>query len=79
MIKRRIGTLVADHPVIADAIAAALASLSGTPGKPRSFDALDLLLASQPYRLAYWRVAADEINYRRFFDVNALAALRSDS
>ena len=78
VIKRRIGTLVADQPVIADAIAAALASLNGTPGKPRSFDALDLLLASQPYRLAYWRVAADEINYRRFFDVNALAALRSD-
>ncbi|MGC1718818.1 MAG: malto-oligosyltrehalose synthase [Isosphaeraceae bacterium] len=78
VIKRRIGTLVADHPVIADAIAAALASLNGTPGKPRSFDALDLLLASQPYRLAYWRVAADEINYRRFFDVNALAALRGD-
>ena len=64
--------------MIADAIAEALASLGGTPGKPRSFDALDLLLASQPYRLAYWRVAADEINYRRFFDINALAALRTD-
>ena len=78
VIKRRLGTLAADQPVIADAIAEALASLGGTPGKPRSFDALDLLLASQPYRLAYWRVAADEINYRRFFDVNALAALRTD-
>ena len=52
--------------------------MNGTPGKPRSFDALDALLASQPYRLAYWRVAADEINYRRFFDVSSLAALRSD-
>lgn len=29
-------------------------------------------------RLAYWRVAADEINYRRFFDVNDLAALRQE-
>ncbi len=36
------------------------------------------MLASQPYRLAYWRVASDEINYRRFFDINALAALRTD-
>jgi (1->4)-alpha-D-glucan 1-alpha-D-glucosylmutase len=52
--------------------------LNGSPGDPRSFDALDLLLASQPYRLAYWRVAQDEINYRRFFDVDTLAALRSD-
>jgi len=78
VIKRRISTLQADQPLIADAIAAALAILGGTPGRPRSFDGLDLLLASQPYRLAHWRVAADEINYRRFFDVNALAALRGD-
>ena len=48
---------------------------NGTPGDPRSFDLLDELLDEQAYRLAYWRVAADEINYRRFFDVNDLAAL----
>ena len=30
----------------------------------------------QPYRLCYWRVATDEINYRRFFDVDSLAAIR---
>ena len=36
---------------------------------------LDRVLESQAYRLAYWRVAVDEINYRRFFDVNDLAAL----
>ena len=30
----------------------------------------------QAYRLAYWRVAADEINYRRFFDINGLVGLR---
>ncbi len=69
---------MADHPVITDSITQAIASLNGTPGEPRSFDAIDSLLASQPYRLAYWRVAADEINYRRFFDVSTLAALRSD-
>src|SRR5207237_10838060 len=40
-----------------------------------SFDLLDDLLDRQAYRLAYWRVASDEINYRRFFDVNELAAL----
>ena len=35
----------------------------------------DDLLDEQAYRLAYWRVASDEINYRRFFDINDLAAL----
>jgi (1->4)-alpha-D-glucan 1-alpha-D-glucosylmutase len=41
----------------------------------RDVDLLDELLRKQHYRLAYWRVASDEINYRRFFDVNGLAAL----
>jgi (1->4)-alpha-D-glucan 1-alpha-D-glucosylmutase len=39
-------------------------------------DRLDALLQRQHYRLAYWRVSADEINYRRFFDINDLAGLR---
>jgi (1->4)-alpha-D-glucan 1-alpha-D-glucosylmutase len=47
---------------------------SATPAS-RRFDLLDDLLNAQPYRLAYWRVASDEINYRRFFDINELAAL----
>ena len=54
----------------------AVARLNGTPGDPRSFDALDDLLNHQSYRLAYWRTAPDEINYRRFFDINDLAALQ---
>ena len=44
----------------------------------RAASALHALLEAQAYRLAYWRVAADEINYRRFFDVNDLAALRME-
>ena len=48
---------------------------TASPGDPRSFDLLDDLLEQQCYRLAYWRVAPDEINYRRFFDINDLAAL----
>jgi len=47
------------------------------PGIDRSaIDRLDLLLGRQAYRLAYWRVSADEINYRRFFDINDLAGVR---
>ena len=49
---------------------------NGEPGRPESFDQLHELLESQPYRLAYWRTASHEINYRRFFDVNTLAGLR---
>ena len=52
---------------------------NGTPGDPHSFDRLDDLLSDQAYRLSYWRVASDEINYRRFFDVNELAALSMDN
>jgi (1->4)-alpha-D-glucan 1-alpha-D-glucosylmutase len=53
-----------------------LRRLNGVPGQPRSFDALHDLLETQAYRLAYWRTAAHEINYRRFFDINTLAGLR---
>ena len=47
-------------------------------GEPASFDALHELIEGQAYRLAFWRVAADDINYRRFFDINDLAALRAE-
>ncbi len=55
---------------------ACAATLQGEPGRPDSFDALDALLQRQAYRLAHWRAAGDVLNYRRFFDVNALAGLR---
>ena len=60
------------------AIEKALTIINGRPGDARSFDALDELLNEQSYRLAFWRVAAEEINYRRFFDVNDLAAIRME-
>ena len=45
------------------------------PADTANLRAFHVLLEEQVYRLAYWRVAADEINYRRFFDINDLAAL----
>src|SRR5262249_8766719 len=66
----------AQAPQVQQAIEKALAQINGNPGDPRSFDKLDELLNAQSYRLAFWRVAAEEINYRRFFDVNDLAAIR---
>src|SRR5438094_4934945 len=68
----------AEAPQVQQAIEKALGRINGEPGDPRSFDSLDELLNAQSYRLAFWRVAAEEINYRRFFDVNDLAAIRME-
>ena len=57
-------------------MAQALEEINGVVGEASSFDRLEELLSAQCYRLAYWRVASDEINYRRFFDINDLAAIR---
>ena len=76
VLKQRLASLVSNSREVKRALAATLQRYNGTPGKTESFDALEELLARQSYRLSYWRVAADEINYRRFFDVNELAAIR---
>ncbi len=61
------------------ALEKALARINGVVGDPRSFDRLHELLEQQPYRLAYWRVSSEEINYRRFFDINDLVGLRMEN
>ncbi|MBV8610501.1 MAG: malto-oligosyltrehalose synthase, partial [Singulisphaera sp.] len=78
IIKRRIGLLCAQSDRLRVFIDEDVASFRGTEGDARSFDAMHELLEDQIYRLAYWRVAAEEINYRRFFDVNELAGLRTE-
>ncbi|MEO8043960.1 MAG: malto-oligosyltrehalose synthase, partial [Spartobacteria bacterium] len=78
IIKRRLERRCQEAPLVQEAVEKALTIINGTPGDPRSFDALDALLTDQAYRLAFWRVAAEEINYRRFFDVNDLAAIRME-
>ncbi|HJU16101.1 MAG TPA: malto-oligosyltrehalose synthase [Stellaceae bacterium] len=75
-LKRRLAERARD-PAAAQALAAALAHFAGRPGDPASFRPLHRLLELQAYRIAYWRVAAEEINYRRFFNINDLAALRT--
>ena len=68
----------AREPGVAGAIEAALRQFVGSAGEPQSFDPLHRLLETQSYRLADWRVAAEEINYRRFFNINDLAGLRME-
>jgi (1->4)-alpha-D-glucan 1-alpha-D-glucosylmutase len=76
VVRRRLSNLVKESNEVRAAIHDALQRLNGRAGRPESFDLLEELLGEQAYRLSFWRVAADEINYRRFFDVNELAAVR---
>jgi (1->4)-alpha-D-glucan 1-alpha-D-glucosylmutase len=83
VIKRRLAALTESAPAVRAFLERTVERFNGgdTGGdgevarNGHRLDLLDQLLSAQPYRLAWWRVAADEINYRRFFDVNELAAL----
>jgi (1->4)-alpha-D-glucan 1-alpha-D-glucosylmutase len=77
--KRRLAALCARSREITEFIAENVITINGTPDDSRSFDTLHELIKAQPYRFAQWRVAADDINYRRFFDINDLAALRQEN
>lgn len=74
--KRRLDVLHTESAEFRHALEAAVAAFNGTVGDSASFDLLDALIDGQAYRLAFWRVAGEEINYRRFFDINELAAIR---
>jgi (1->4)-alpha-D-glucan 1-alpha-D-glucosylmutase len=75
VIKRRLRQLVEQSSAVRDFIQQNVQFLNGEAGKPESFNLLEQILNDQAYRLSHWRVASDEINYRRFFDVNGLAAV----
>lgn len=68
---RRIVATTLEDPVLRSAIDDAVAAY-------RDIDSLDVLLQRQNYRLAHWRVAQSELDYRRFFDVTTLVGLRVD-
>jgi (1->4)-alpha-D-glucan 1-alpha-D-glucosylmutase len=78
VIKRRLTALTQESAPVRDFLGRTVAEFNGKAGAPRSFDLLGELLSEQAYRLSFWRVASDEINYRRFFDVNELAALSAE-
>lgn len=77
--KRQLARLCRDYKKINRFLEENVVLFNGVRGEPESFDLLHNLLQFQAYRLAYWRVAADEINYRRFFDINELAGLRMEN
>ncbi|MDB5650796.1 MAG: malto-oligosyltrehalose synthase [Hyphomicrobiales bacterium] len=81
--------IVSEHDAVerADALRRGLVSLSSDERAGAAIDAalrdlsadqdaLDALISRQSYRLAHWRLAASELNYRRFFEINTLAGVR---
>jgi (1->4)-alpha-D-glucan 1-alpha-D-glucosylmutase len=77
--KRRLAELSARSVEIADCIRGAVDLLNGDAADPASFEELHELIKAQAFRLANWRVASDDINYRRFFDSNDLAGIRMEN
>jgi (1->4)-alpha-D-glucan 1-alpha-D-glucosylmutase len=78
IIKKRLWNLYNDSDQIRSFIDQNLRIFNANKENPKSFDLLEELLDRQVYRLSYWRVATEEINYRRFFDINELAAIRME-
>ncbi len=76
--KRRLAALAERSEKISSFIEERVRFFNGNKDDPKSFDALDHLLNLQSYRLAFWSVASQEINYRRFFDINELGAIRTE-
>jgi (1->4)-alpha-D-glucan 1-alpha-D-glucosylmutase len=78
IIRRRLSCIMDESETVQAFVRENVAIFNGTKGDSKSFDLLDQLLSHQVYRLAHWRVASEEINYRRFFDINELAAIRME-
>jgi (1->4)-alpha-D-glucan 1-alpha-D-glucosylmutase len=66
------------EPAVAECLDRVLAHLNGRKGDPQSYAGLDRLLSRQVFRLRHWETANQEINYRRFFGLNELIALRQE-
>jgi (1->4)-alpha-D-glucan 1-alpha-D-glucosylmutase len=77
---RNVLGLSADQPPeLSEAqIVSALYQINGQAGAAQSFDSLHKILEKQHYRLTYWQTGISELNYRRFFDVSSLVALRME-
>ena len=70
ILRARLAEMCEARPEVAAAVEAEIEALNHDP------DALDGLLSRQNYRLAYWRTGAEELSYRRFFNIETLAGLR---
>ncbi len=75
-IKKTLGSLYEDDPRFRSYIDDTLERFNGVAKEPESFNRLDALLSRQMFRFSFWKVGTEEINYRRFFNINGLVSLR---
>ena len=76
--KRMLWDLYQEGGTLREYIDHVITLVNGVPRDPASFQWLDELLSQQCYRLSFWKVASEELNYRRFFTVNDIIALRAE-
>ena len=74
--KKMVWNQYCENSIIKQFIDENIAFYNGSTGAPESFNELDRFISKQLFRLSFWKVAAEEINYRRFFTVNDLISLR---
>ncbi|MEW6475109.1 MAG: malto-oligosyltrehalose synthase [Actinomycetota bacterium] len=72
VLRANLARLLREEPEVRAAVDAEVEAINANP------DRLDALLDRQNYRLAFWRTAGRELDYRRFFDIHTLAALRME-
>lgn len=77
-IKTRLQKLLSNQPLISAQFNRYLDLLNGKKGSTKSFNLLEAFLKKQVYRLCFWRMANEEVNYRRFFDFFELAGIKTE-
>ena len=77
-IKRMLWELYTGNLEMKRFIDANVQAFNGEKDNPESFNLLDNLLSEQLFKLSFWKVATEEINYRRFFSINELICLRAE-
>jgi len=77
-LKAELADLAREQEYVRSEIEASLDRFHGAPDQPDTWRSLDALIHDQFWRAADFRVAADDINYRRFFNVNGLAGIRME-
>ncbi len=75
-IKRTLWELYSNNQDIKKFLDTNIRAFNGIKGSPETFNLLDDLLVQQFFRLSYWKVATEEIDYRRFFSINELICIR---
>jgi len=73
-----LAAIARDCDDVREALDHAVARLNGEPGQLETWSKLDALIKDQHWRAAHFVVAGDDINYRRFFNINELAGLRME-